>query len=971
MACGAILFFSDRLSFNTFESGRERELKRYENTELSMLNFITQIFGTANDRYIKNARASLTAINDMEASLKKLSDDELRGRTADFRQRIEKGESLDALIPEAFATVREGGIRALGMRHYDVQFIGGLVLHEGRIAEMRTGEGKTLVATLPLYLNALAGKGAHLITVNDYLAQRDAAWMGKLYNFLGLSVGTIIADMSDYDRKAAYACDITYGTNNEFGFDYLRDNMKYSLEDYVQRDLKYAIVDEVDSILIDEARTPLIISGKADMDTGMYYDINRIIPYLKRDEDYLVDEEHRSTTLTDSGIEKVEAKLEIANLYDPNNIQAVHHVNKCLQAHTLYKKDDQYIVKNGEVIIVDEFTGRPMEGRRWSDGLHQAVEAKEGLKIKEENQTLATVTFQNYFRMYEKLGGMTGTALTEAEEFHEIYKLEVVEVPTNRPIQRLDQEDVVFRSYREKFDAIVEQIEACNKIEQPVLVGTTSVEKSEAISQVLKRKGIAHDVLNAKQHGREAHVVAQAGRKGAVTIATNMAGRGTDILLGGNPEFLTDEILGKPDVPEFVPENERGDYLTDEYKALFKKHKEQCAKEKQEVLDAGGLFIIGTERHESRRIDNQLRGRAGRQGDPGESRFFLSLDDDLLRLFGADRIGKIMDTLRMEEGVPIEHRMVTRSIEGAQKKVEARNFEIRKDILEYDDVMDVQRKSIYTLRRNVLRGHDERGRTLVPMVLDQFEEVAMQTLDSYASRAVRSDDWDLEGLQAAAEQVFGIELEREKLTGRDSMEEYIWSMIMQLVGQKEAMFGEIAERLNERRAQTLGIASGDGEPAELPESERMTGRKLLEEQIQSRYLGAIDRFWRQHLLSMDQLRDGIGMHGYAQKDPKQEYKKEGFDLFVELMLNIKTNIVEFVAKVQVESPASLQPVRPAHNVPDRIEFNRPGVVASDDEEEPESFQRELPKVGRNDLCHCGSGKKYKSCCMRKEAAAGE
>ncbi|MBA2662378.1 MAG: preprotein translocase subunit SecA [Bradymonadaceae bacterium] len=939
-----------------------------------MLNFITQLFGTANDRYVKDARARVTAINSLEASLKKYSDEELRGQTVKFRERLDKGEQLDSLLVEAFATAREGGIRALGMRHYDVQLIGGMVLHEGTIAEMKTGEGKTLVATLALYLNALAGDGAHLITVNDYLAQRDAAWMGKLYNFLGLSVGTIISDLSDAERKRAYGSDITYGTNNEFGFDYLRDNMKYRLSDYVQRKLKFAIVDEVDSILVDEARTPLIISGKADMDTALYFDINKIIPYLKRDEDYLVDEEHRSTTLTDSGIEKIEERMAIANLYDPTNIEVVHHVNKCLQAHTLYKKDDQYIVREGEVIIVDEFTGRPMQGRRWSDGLHQAIEAKEGLEIKDENQTLATVTFQNYFRMYEKLAGMTGTAETEAEEFHEIYKLEVVVIPTNRPIQRLDQEDVVFRSYREKFNAIVEQILLCNAKEQPVLVGTTSVEKSEAISQVLKKKGIAHEVLNAKQHGREAHIVAQAGRKSAVTIATNMAGRGTDILLGGNPEFLTEEILGKPEVPEFTPENERANYLSDEYKVLFETMRKQCVTEKEQVLAAGGLFIIGTERHESRRIDNQLRGRAGRQGDPGESRFFLSLEDDLLRLFGADRIGKIMDTLRMEDGVPIEHRMVTRSIEGAQKKVEARNFEIRKNILEYDDVMDVQRKSIYTLRRNVLRGHDEKKRTLLPMVLDQFEEVAVATLDTYAARVVRHDDWDISGLTAALEQVFNLRVDLESITGRDAIEMYVWNSITKMVDEKGEMFDKIAERLNERRAQLQAEADAVGEDGEatraaVADIDLVSGRELFEEQIQSRYLASIDRFWRQHLLAMDQLRDGIGMRGYAQKDPKQEYKKEGYTLFVDLMLSIKTNIVEFVSKVQVETPASLEAV-PQHNVPKQIHFNRPGVqeVAAQQQEE-DTFKRDLPKVGRNDLCHCGSGKKYKNCCMRKEAAA--
>jgi preprotein translocase subunit SecA len=941
-----------------------------------MFNFLTQLFGSANDRYLKDARGRVAHINSLEASMKKLSDDELRGQTALFKERIEKGQSLDDLLPEAFATCREAGRRILGMRHYDVQLIGGMVLHGGSIAEMRTGEGKTLTATLPMYLNALAGKGAHLITVNDYLATRDAIWMGKLYNFLGLSVGTIVSDLSDFERKRAYGSDITYGTNNEFGFDYLRDNMKYRLEDYVQRDLFFAIVDEVDSILVDEARTPLIISGKAEMNTDAYAAINKIVPYLKRDEDYLVDEEHRAVTLTDSGVEKVESKLGIDNLYDPKNIETVHHVNKALQAHTLYKKDDQYIVKDGEVVIVDEFTGRPMPGRRWSDGLHQAIEAKEGVEIKDENQTLATVTFQNYFRMYDKLAGMTGTAETEAEEFHEIYKLEVFVVPTNRPIARQDEEDVIYRSYREKFNAIVEQIVECNAKGQPVLVGTTSVEKSEAISQVLKKKGIPHQVLNAKHHGREADIVAQAGRKGGVTIATNMAGRGTDILLGGNPEGLANQEVGEPEIPMDVPISERESYWTDEYRAALEKYKKQCSAEREEVLAAGGLYIVGTERHESRRIDNQLRGRAGRQGDPGGSRFFLSLEDDLLRLFGADRIGKIMDTLKMEEGVPIEHRMVTKSIENAQKKVEGRNFDIRKNLLEYDDVMDVQRKTIYTLRKNVLKGHDEQGRTMLPMVLDLFEDVAMATINTYASRAVRPEDWDLKALASALEQVFAVEVDFSEITGRDAIEMYVWDSVSNLVKQKEKMLDEVAKRINDQRAEAKRAAAerakanaeaggNDWAPIQDDDNEVATGRKLLEEQIQSRYLAAIDRFWRQHLQMMEQLRDGIGMRGYAQKDPKQEYKKEGYNLFVDLMLNIKTNVVEFVSKFQVQAPESLAP-RPAHNVPKQINFNRPGA-----QQVPAAPPKaiEIPKVGRNDLCPCGSGKKYKSCCMRKEAAA--
>ena len=941
-----------------------------------MLNFIKTLFGSANQRYVKDARDKVNRINELEKRYVDLSDDELRSMTGEFRQRLDNGATVDDLQMEAFAVVREAGKRALGMRHYDVQLIGGMVLHEGMIAEMKTGEGKTLVATLPMYLNALPGKGTHLVTVNDYLAQRDANWMGKLYNFMGLSVGTIISDLSQAQRKKAYASDITYGTNNEFGFDYLRDNMKYKLEDYVQRDLHYAIVDEVDSILIDEARTPLIISGKAELSTEQYFEINKIIPYMRKDEDYLVDEEKRTATLTDSGVEKVEQRMGIDNLYDTVHIETIHHVNKALQAHTLYRKGDEYIVRDGDVVIVDSFTGRPMPGRRWSDGLHQAIEAKEGLEIKDENQTLATVTFQNYFRMYEKLSGMTGTAETEAEEFHEIYDLETIVIPTNKPVIRKDMEDVVYRTYREKFEAIVDQIVACNEIDQPVLVGTTSVEKSEAISNVLKRKKIHHEVLNAKHHEREADIVAQAGRKNSVTIATNMAGRGTDIVLGGNPEQMANEEVGEPDVPEFTPENEKDQYYTEEYRQALAKFEAQCEAEREEVLQAGGLFMIGTERHESRRIDNQLRGRAGRQGDPGGSRFFLSLEDDLLRLFGAERLAKIMDVVNFEEGVPIEHKMVSKSLERAQKKVEGRNFDIRKNLLEYDDVMDVQRKTVYKMRKHVLRGEDDEGRGLVDMLLDLFEDVALATIQSHASREVRYDDWDMEGLVMALEQVFGIEFDFSGTIGRQIIEERVWEAVEGLVAEKEAQLDEIAEKINERRreawerkkeaAEEAG-EGGDWADAD-DEPEMVTGRELLEEQIQNRYLRAIDRFWRQHLQAMEQLRDGIRMAGYARKDPKQEYKKRGFDLFLELLSNIKTNVVEFIAKVEIETPEALQATPKPNPVPKKIEFNRPGTGQPEDDG-PDTFKRELPKVGRNDPCPCGSGKKYKSCCLRKEQAA--
>ncbi len=943
-----------------------------------MFKFIKALFGSQNERYLKDARDRVSKINDLESRYEPMSDDELRSMTGKFRQRLDNGETLDELLNEVFAVVREAAKRTVGMRHFDVQLIGGMVMHEGLIAEMKTGEGKTLSATLPLYLNALEGEGAHLVTVNDYLAQRDARWMGKLYKFMGMSVGTIVSGMATADRKEAYACDITYGTNNEFGFDYLRDNMKYKLEEYVQRKQKFAIIDEVDSILIDESRTPLIISGKADMDTELYFEINKIIPYLKKDEDYLVDEEKRTTTLTDAGVEKVERRLEIDNLYDNAHIETVHHVNKALQAHTLYRKDEEYVVKDGQVVIVDSFTGRPMPGRRWSDGLHQAVEAKEGVQIKDENQTLATITFQNFFRMYDKLAGMTGTAETESEEFHEIYDLDVIVIPTNEPVIRKDHNDLVYRTHREKFDAIVDQIVECNDRGQPVLVGTTSVDKSEAISHVLQRKKIEHEVLNAKHHDREADIVAQAGRKGAVTIATNMAGRGTDIVLGGNPEELANEEVGEPDIPPYTPDPEKPEYYSDEYKQALEKYRKQCQQERQEVMDAGGLFIIGTERHESRRIDNQLRGRAGRQGEPGGSRFFLSLEDDLLRLFGAEKLGKIMDVVQFEEGVPIEHGMVTKSMERAQKKVEGRNFDIRKNLLEYDDVMDVQRKTIYEMRRHVLGGEDDEGRGLYAMALDLFEDVALTTIDNYAPRQVRYDEWDLDGLSMGLEQVFDLDIEFEELSGRDSIERQVWSEIQAKLDGKEAEFDEIAEKLNERRRQAAEDAQeqaedgGDWEQSD--DVDEVTGRDLLEDQIQNRYLRAIDRFWREHLQAMEQLRDGIRMSGYARKDPKQEYKKRGYDLFLELISNIKTNVVEFVSKVEIETPEALQEQPEAkEQLPDKIQLNRSssgsaGAEAGDDGGQ-DTFERDLPKVGRNDPCPCGSGKKYKKCCLRKEKAA--
>ncbi len=919
-----------------------------------MFNIISKLFGSANDRFIRDARPDVARTNSFEEGMKSLSDEDLRAQTNKFRARLDKGEPLDDLMHEAFATVREVGRRVLNMRHYDVQLVGGKVLHVGRIAEMKTGEGKTLVATLPLYLNALSGKGAHLVTVNDYLAARDAEWMGRIYKYLGLTVGVIENDLSDDARRRAYGSDITYGTNNEFGFDYLRDNMKYDLDMYVQRDLRYAIIDEVDSILIDEARTPLIISGSAGLSTELPFRVKQFIPYLKKDEDYLVDEEHRSVSLTDLGVEKLEDKLGIPNLYDPEHIDVVHAVTKALQAHTLYKKDDRYIVHGNEVVIVDEFTGRPMPGRRWSDGLHQAIEAKEGVEIRDENQTLATVTFQNFFRMYGKLAGMTGTALTEAEEFHEIYKLNVVAVPTNKPIIRDDMEDVVYRSFPEKFQAIVDHIVEANEGGQPVLVGTTSVEKSEAISHVLKKKKISHEVLNAKQHEREASVVAQAGRLKAVTIATNMAGRGTDILLGGNPEVMAEEEAGKQSIPDTAFGAERLEYMTPAYREAFAKFEAQCAAEKQRVLEAGGLFIVGTERHESRRIDNQLRGRAGRQGDPGRSRFFLSLEDELMRLFGGDRIAKIMDTLKMEEGVPIEHPMVTRSLENAQKKVEGRNFDIRKNVLEYDDVMDQQRKTVYGLRKVVLRGVDEEGRDVHAMALDLFEEVALSTIEIYANPLVRPEDWDLEQLETALKEVFHLDFDLQGMTGRQPIEKRVWEQVHARFLEQEAMVKAVAAKYNEINPPAPRNGEGDDWVDESPSP--LTWRDIFDEQIQSQYLRSIDRFWRQHLQAMEQLRDGIGMRGYAQKDPKQEYKKEGYNLFLDLLMNIKTSVVRFVATFHIEQPVRAQ----APQVPKQIVLNREDAAPAGDDGQ-EAFKRELPKVGRNDPCPCGSGKKFKHC----------
>ncbi|MCS6264894.1 MAG: preprotein translocase subunit SecA [Nitrospira sp.] len=890
------------------------------------------IFGSKNDREIKALRPIVERINGLESSLTPLSDQALAEKTQEFKKRLEDGETLEDILPEAFAVCREMSRRRLNMRHFDVQLIGGMILNKGRIAEMKTGEGKTLVATLPLYLNALEGKGAHLVTVNDYLAKRDAQWMAQLYHALGLSVGIIQHDASFlYDptyeasdkrlqhlrpctRHEAYRAEITYGTNNEYGFDYLRDNLIVSdLSQCVQRPLNFAIVDEVDSILIDEARTPLIISGPTDQTTDLYYRINSIIPQLKAEHDYTIEEKTKTASLTEEGNVRVEKLLGVDNLYDLQHMDLVHHVVKALQAYSLYKRDVDYVVKDGEVIIVDEFTGRLMPGRRWSDGLHQAVEAKEGVKIANENQTLASVTFQNYFRMYKKLAGMTGTADTEAGEFAKIYNLDVNVVPTNRSMVRKDYADVVFRTEKEKFTAIVEEIKDCNQRGQPVLVGTVSIEKSERLSGYLSRNGVKHNVLNAKFHEKEAEIIAQAGRKGAVTIATNMAGRGTDILLGGNADFLFKRIL-------YQDEN-----LTDERKQeIYSEIKADCEKDKQEVVVAGGLHILGTERHESRRIDNQLRGRAGRQGDPGSSRFYLSLEDDLMRIFASERVSQLMLKLGMEEGVPIEHGMVTRAIANAQKKVEAHNFEIRKQLLEYDDVMNKQREVIYQHRHAVLAGEH-----IQQDIHDMMRDIVNNFVETYCPADQYQEEWDFNGLGEALQGQFALDITQGKGSvadhfkdvGRDALIEDIQNQVRKAYDHKE---------------QELG-------------SELM---RYLEKML---LLQVIDHHWKDHLLGMDHLRDGIGLRGYGQKDPLIEYKREGFDMFSSMMDRIKSDVLERMFRVQAVRGEQPPPPAPEPTPPPRMVLNR------SDEPVTQTVQSQADKTGRNDPCPCGSGKKFKKC----------
>jgi preprotein translocase subunit SecA len=884
-------------------------------------NLIKKIVGSKNERELKRIQPLIQRINQVESKVSPLSDEQLRAKTAEFKERIERGESLDEILPEAFAVVREASKRTLGERHFDVQLIGGIVLHEGKIAEMATGEGKTLVATLPAYLNALEGKGVHIVTVNDYLAKRDREWMGVIYRSLGLSVGVIVHELNDRERKEAYRCDITYGTNNEFGFDYLRDNMKFDIEDYVQRELNYAIVDEVDSILIDEARTPLIISGPAEESTDKYYKINRVIPSLKQGKDYQLEEKSHTAFLTEEGVAHVEKLIHVENLYDPRNIEILHHVNQALKAYTLFKRDVDYVVKEGEVVIVDEFTGRLMPGRRWSDGLHQAVEAKENVRIENENQTLATVTFQNYFRMFKKLAGMTGTADTEAAEFRKIYNLDVMVIPTNMPLVRTNYPDVIYKTEEEKFRAVVREIEELYRAGRPVLVGTISIEKSEKLSHFLKKKGIPHNVLNAKHHEGEAEIIAQAGRVGAMTISTNMAGRGTDILLGGNPKFLAKTMV------------DEGADAEANQKAL-EKALTIVQKEKEKVIQLGGLHVLGTERHEARRIDNQLRGRSGRQGDPGSSRFYLSLEDDLLRIFGSDRISSIMGRLGMEEDQPIEHNLVTKAIENAQRKVEAHNFEIRKHLLEYDNVMNQQREVIYSQRRDVLAGGD-----LKESVLEMMEEQAEGIVDLYADEKDHPEDWDLKGIEDAIYQQFSFRWKtpsvEEDGLNRNRLKELVLQGAKDIYQKKEEEFGEATLR-------------------------------YLEKVIM---LQSIDHHWKDHLLAVDQLKEGIGLRGYGQKDPRIEYQKEAYQMFLEMLDRIKRDTVEKLFAVQIAKEQEVKEMKVERKqtfILSRGETAQGGGGETEDGKGV-TVRREGKKVGRNDPCPCGSGKKYKKCCLLKES----
>ncbi|MFC1516359.1 preprotein translocase subunit SecA [Thermodesulfobacteriota bacterium] len=834
---------------------------------------LTKVFGSKNERELNSLRPVVETISALEPAMQALSDEELRAQTNVFRERLDRGETLEDILPEAFAAVREASVRTLKMRHFDVQLIGGMVLHYGKIAEMKTGEGKTLAATLPAYLNALTGKGVHIITVNDYLARRDTEWMGHIYDFLGLSVGTILHGLDDEERKSAYGADITYGTNNEFGFDYLRDNMKFYRESIVQGELNYAVVDEVDSILVDEARTPLIISGPAEKSTDLYYQVNSIIPRLKRDIDFTIDEKARSVMMTEEGVAKSEDILQVDNLYDPRNIELLHHVNQGLKAHTLFKRDVDYIVKNGEVIIVDEFTGRLMPGRRYSEGLHQALEAKESVKIENENQTLATVTFQNYFRMYNKLSGMTGTADTEAAEFKKIYDLDVVVIPTNQPMIRGDYPDAIYKTKAEKYEAVMDEILDLHQRGQPVLVGTVSIDVSESFSKKLKKRGIRHTVLNAKNHEKEAEIIAMAGQYGAVTISTNMAGRGTDIVLG------------------------------------------------EGVIEKGGLHIIGTERHESRRIDNQLRGRSGRQGDPGSSRFYLALEDDLLRIFGGERITGIMETLGMEEGEPIEHKWISKAIENAQAKVEGHNFDIRKHLLEYDDVMNQQREVIYRHRREALGGE-----SLKPSILEMIREKAQEITDLYTDDRTLPDEWDLKGLFETVYQQFNFRLR-----------------------------GINGDEVDELKPEDLSRLISDTAIREYEKREAVIGSEEFRNLERFIMLQTVDNLWKDHLLSMDHLKEGIGLRGYGQQDPLILYKKEGFELFQDMISRIREETLGILFRVQLSEPENLNELR-------RPKEQKLVFSSGEEAEKKKPVKRTGKKIGRNAPCPCGSGKKYKKCC---------
>ncbi len=1004
---------------------------------------LKKLLGTSHEREVKKLRPYVDEINKLEPKIEALKDHELKAKTAEFKEKLDNGAALDDILVEAFAVGREAGRRSLKMRHYDVQLIGGMVLHRGMISEMRTGEGKTLVATLPCYLNALSGKGVHVVTVNDYLAKRDAEWMGKLYSFLGLETGVVVNQQGDREKKRAYKADITYGQNNEFGFDYLRDNMKFSALEYVQRDLNFAIVDEVDSILIDEARTPLIISGQAEASSQKYKTISEVIPRLRKDEHYVVDEKAHSVSLTDDGVEMAQKLMGITNLYDPQNLESLHILNQCLRAHSLYKRDVNYLVtEDGKVLIIDEFTGRVLPGRRWSDGLHQAVEAKEHVPIQEETRTMATITFQNLFRLYKKLAGMTGTADTEAEEFHKTYKLSVVTIPTNRAIRRDDYEDLVYKTEREKFTAVVNEILDHHERGRPVLVGTTSVQKSDAIAKILKKKGIPHAVLNAKQHEKEAYVVAQAGRKGAITVSTNMAGRGTDIILGGNPEMLAKL--------EYKEHGRDPDLDKPEFDKTIEKYEITCKKEGDEVREAGGLHIVGTERHESRRIDNQLRGRAGRQGDPGSSRFYLSLEDDLMRIFAGDRVKSLMERMGMPDDEPIEHPWVTKSIQDAQRKVEGRNFDIRKNLLEYDDVMNEQRKTVYKIRQQLLLGIytaellDEDGkptgknREIKPIerLGDEVKQAVTDMVLHYGTplpssgeevkRPTKIEDvkeiFDLEQLRNDIYQFWGYRFdykESEAKKPKEIFERLMTEIPHSLTMQRERLLdltdGIVGAVVEESCPQNKPPEDWDwkgirgafvehfgGKPkdydhlhdvsdlahelykqalAVVEEKEKEMGTELLLRVFRHFYLEEIDRQWVEHLTNMEHLRDGIGLRGYGQRDPKQEYKKEGYDIFVNMMASTSSNVVTKLMRVRLQQESEIERLEredaERHARAAQSMQLRHGSELADGEEGEQGaskpppprrpqvsvapVRRETPQIGRNDLCPCGSGEKFKKC----------